>query len=986
MNSHETLPGVRSTSGEQIPYNIHWTAVSRTGRIEQQPVAGDAADKTTASGESLNTANAESCSGSEEIAASGIAGHAAASALVATAGNGSQVAGGHPDRSGETSVGESAVAAAGSHRIGDYLVLACLGRGGMGVIYKARDLRLHRIVALKVIRQGRHFTADAATRFANEARTVAQLNHAGIVQIFEIGTNQGSPFIAFEYVDGCDLQEFLQGRPTSPRTAAAITQRLCQAMQHSHDRGILHRDLKPANILIDSGRVPRITDFGLARHVDGPDAETMDGTVMGSPSYMSPEQAEGRLAAVTVRSDVYSLGAILFQMLTGRPPFLTDRPLDTIYQVIHAEPVLPRDLQPGVPEELQTICMKALRKDPAARYDSAAAFADDLDCFLTGRPIAARPAGPLEQLWRWSRRNPRLSAVSGLCLMALTTTALVSSWAWHVTSVQRGTIAAERDNAERQRDEARRQEKNARVQASNALETVQFVIDDIDTQLAGLDNMQETRLSMLAVLSEQGDRLDLELTGGIRGEVIPTLMRIRFRIAQAFAESGDAVRADQEYMKLYRIGMERILINGRNNATLSNQAKIQIAWAAERRRVGLQDPTPATLLEEAVVLAREARRIAESEPERVVDESDADLASLLDLQAHAAQNLAASFLADGQDESSLPLFIEARDCYLQEEQTLLATGSGLPAKSTDPAPDATDGRQLERIAVNSGRMASAISRIQLQLGRTSDAFAEMEKAIDAQQCRLQRNPQSTTYLRELSAQQLAYGVALLWMDRHDQARIVLEQNLTHCREHAEVTREGEDSLVLARTLYALGVLEQEKGNSETAERHLHYSRGVCHDQLHRAGSPRLLVQLMLAESRFGHYRVARSTAHELAMKSGRSPEIQFERARALAQLSAHARDDLRDELVSDALDAVRRWAASGEAHVFYLQTEPDLDPIRSQAEFQKMLLQMRETPEVFRKLAGATKDAASESSSSRVVAKQADTPDGDQDSSGQQQM
>jgi len=235
-------------------------------------------------------------------------------------------------------------------------IVSELGRGGMGVVYKARHRKLNRLVALKMILSGRHTSNDSLERFIPEARAVAKLQHPGIVQIFDIGEHDGLPYFSLEFVEGKDLQKDLNGLPRTPRRSAEMVEQLAVAMQYAHDHKILHRDLKPANILLDKDGRPKISDFGLVKVVDDEGSgATSDGTIMGSPSYMPPEQARGQQKAITARSDVYSLGAILYQMLTARPPFVSERPLDTVMQVINNDPVMPRNLQPDVPVDLETI-------------------------------------------------------------------------------------------------------------------------------------------------------------------------------------------------------------------------------------------------------------------------------------------------------------------------------------------------------------------------------------------------------------------------------------------------------------------------------------------------------------------------------------------------------------------------------------------------------------------------------------------------------
>jgi WD40 repeat protein len=298
-----------------------------------------------------------------------------------------------------------------------YEILEKLGQGGMGVVYKARHVELKRIVAVKMILAGAHADAEEVRRFRGEAEAVARLQHPGIVQIFEIGQHQRLPFLALEYCAGGSLHQKLAGRPLPPGEAARLTETLARALDAAHQQQIVHRDLKPHNVLLTESGAPKITDFGLARKLDGGSKGTRTGVVVGTPSYMPPEQARGEPVGPT--TDVYALGAILYELLTGRPPFLGATTLDTLQQVLSDEPVSPRRLQPTVPRDLETVCLKCLHKEPGRRYRSAAELASRLQLVLDGKPIPDRPVGALERGWRWCRRNPPLAFASGLIAAAL---------------------------------------------------------------------------------------------------------------------------------------------------------------------------------------------------------------------------------------------------------------------------------------------------------------------------------------------------------------------------------------------------------------------------------------------------------------------------------------------------------------------------------------------------------------------------------------
>jgi len=320
--------------------------------------------------------------------------------------------------------------------VAGYEILGELGRGGMGVVYKARHLRLNRVVALKMVLAGAHAGTEQRTRFRIEAEAVARLQHPNIVQIYEVGEQEGTPYIALEFIDGPPLDDVLTGRPEPPRAGAALVETLARAMHFAHQRGIVHRDLKPGNVLLTSAALstqhltlstPKITDFGLAKRLDDSTRQTRTGIVMGTPSYMAPEQAAGRSRDIGPATDVYALGAILYELMTGQPPFDAASGIDCINKVLSEDPRPPSALRAGLPRDLQTICLKALEKEPGKRYATAGDLADDLRRYLDNEPIHARPVRPIERAIKWARRRPTAAAlllVSVLATLAL----LVGGW------------------------------------------------------------------------------------------------------------------------------------------------------------------------------------------------------------------------------------------------------------------------------------------------------------------------------------------------------------------------------------------------------------------------------------------------------------------------------------------------------------------------------------------------------------------------------
>ncbi|MFO0799717.1 MAG: serine/threonine-protein kinase [Gemmataceae bacterium] len=453
-------------------------------------------------------------------------------------------------------------------RVPGYEVRAELGRGGMGVVYEARHLALGRPVALKVLRDG--LGPDAADRFRAEAAALAKLAHPNVVRVYEVGetaAERPAPFIALEYVAGGSLADAAGGRPVAPHTAAALVAGAARGVAAAHVAGIVHRDLKPANVLLD-GDTPKVADFGLARD-EGAAGRTETGVVAGTPAYMAPEQAAGRSKDAGPAADVYALGAVLYELLAGRPPFQAATPALTLQLVLTADPVPLRRLQPGTPRDLETVALKCLEKVPARRYPSAAALADDLDRFRAGLPVVARPVSAAGRGWRWCRRNPRVAGLAAALVVAVAagTGGVAAQW------VRAERAAADAGNA------AATSERNFRA----ALEANDEVVG-LAARLKPLAGTQTA--AVVGILGAARDRYDrLAATVGPDPAVRAGRGRMLAAFSEVYVEAGDtgaALAAADEAAGLFR----ELLAESPDDAAAPDW-RAGLGLALERRGVAL---------------------------------------------------------------------------------------------------------------------------------------------------------------------------------------------------------------------------------------------------------------------------------------------------------------------------------------------------------------------------------------------------------------
>lgn len=480
------------------------------------------------------------------------------------------------DLGGETLSGKSLPSAAG------YEILGVLGQGGMGKVYKARHLRLDRVVALKMIPSGFEASREELARFRVEVRALASLHHPHIVQIYEVHEDLDYPCFSLELMEGGSLQKKLAGTPQPPRAAALLAEVVARAMHVAHQHGIVHRDLKPGNILLDGDGQPKITDFGLAKRVEASEGLTVTGAILGTPSYMAPEQATGKGKDAGPAVDIYALGAILYECLTGRPPFRGPTLLETVQQVIDEEPVPVRRLQPTTPRDLETICLKCLHKDAARRYASAEHLAEDLRRFLNGESILARPVGPLERLTKWARRRPALAALVLVSVIAFA--ALLVLWGYFTVNL--------RD----QRNLAQAASRRAEANFQRAMQAVDQMLTEVADAQVHEPRMEKKRRALLEkalafyqdFLQEKSADLEVRKKAGLAYKRVADLQRLL----------GQFDRAEDSYRSAITL-LEELGAELPGHAEYRHLLADSLNWQGELQRLASRPQQAEASLEEA---------------------------------------------------------------------------------------------------------------------------------------------------------------------------------------------------------------------------------------------------------------------------------------------------------------------------------------------------------------------------------------------------
>ncbi len=806
-------------------------------------------------------------------------------------------------------------------RLGSYGVLRVLGQGGMGIVFQARQTRPLRLVALKMILAGRRAGRGQLTRFRSEAEVVARLQHPHIVQVHEVGEQDGRAYYAMEFVPGGSLADRLAAAPLAAAAAARLVQTLARAVQHAHEHGVVHRDLKPSNILLDDRTgapgeewMPKIADFGLAKQLEGEtDAcpwapRTESGAILGTPGYMAPEQADGG-TAIGPAADVYALGAILYECLTGRPPFCAATVLETLEQVRSREPVAPVRLQPGLPRDLQTICLKCLRKEPACRYGSALELAEDLGRFLGGEPIRARPAGRAERLWKWAGRKPALAAlvaVSGLSLAALV------AGGWLHNARLRGAVA----RAEAKEEEARQQHVLAAGNFQAARETMDRMLERVEDPPPGVGTRSEE----------------------LRGELLKEVLAF-YEQAHGADDSDPVVRRDMA-CALARIGVAQHWL-GRNEQAAENLRRavaLLERLPPEQRALPLWGERMAECWTHLGGLAAAAGQLDETE--RACRQVLAIRQQLVaaDPEDPGRQNsLADAERGLGKVCQDLARWAEAEALYNRARNLRTRLLAGRPAHPLD---------DVIRLGLGADHVyLGHLYRLMHRPAASGAAFAKAEELLAPL---VEAHPDNTHFVLNLTNLDFTRAGFLQEQGRFEAAR----RHAGRAADLAEEVLRRDPHHVIARAHAREARLKRAlacESLGRWAEAVPDWDRVVELDDQPDAWRRR--VQRTQALARMGEHARAAAEARALADK----PEIDADglwglvaawarsvsAARSDSRLNPSERDGLAEHYAGEAVALLRKLRGMGRfqdaENARQLRTGPDLQPLHGRADFQELL-------------------------------------------------
>jgi serine/threonine-protein kinase len=831
--------------------------------------------------------------------------------------------------------------------VAGYDILGVLGRGAMGVVYKARQRGLNRLVALKMILSGAHASEHELGRFRTEAEAVARIQHPNIVQIYEVGEEDGRPFFSLEYVDGGSLERKVKGKPQQPAEAARLVQALAAAMDCAHRANVIHRDLKPANVLLAADGTPKITDFGLAKRLEDDSGQTHSGSIIGTPSYMSPEQADGRIEDISPLADVWSLGAILYELLTGRVPFHAPKVLETLEQVRTREPVAPTELQPGIPRDLETICLKCLQKDPAKRYASAGVLTEDLRRFLNNEPILARPVGRLERGWRWCKRNPRLAITGGVAaaaMLAFICSVMVAAAVW---KSERDAKELERDradhnasDAELKREEAEKNEKLAKDNEAKAIKNEQRANKEAELAKNQHQNalLRYTQFgeAMLRLLNAGRFRQMGSEVRGLRDNMLNLLRQGMMTMARdleqaeatSFGTAGSHQRMGrvlrnlgqgEEALKQYRLAVTAL---ERNGAEQPNSDRALANLAIMRAHVA----------DMYLELYGEARRARDAyEENRRIRQEIADHPRSNDYtDLENKSNLAHYEMRLGIAEMALGDPVAARGHFHKAMELRKALSEAEPEKDDARSYLVEAYLWLATASWHSGDDPASRA-----------AFAE---ALSIQQQLIKKNPPTAFwYKADLATILCDRGDAELAAGRDEQAESSYREALANLRIALEKRpNHAEDQLRLTRLKERLAVIAARTGDAAGAKRGWEEVLELRKEFIEMDRNNLVwLASAFRASANCGRFHTAVRQLEMLYRKRPQSIPILLDTARACAVGVAMSADAaVKQRYVERAVGALHTAVRAGYKDSIALKTDPELAPLRKEPLFVALVARM----------------------------------------------
>jgi serine/threonine protein kinase/tetratricopeptide (TPR) repeat protein len=860
-----------------------------------------------------------------------------------------------------------------------YEILGVLGKGGMGVVYKARQRSLKRIVALKMIRRDDASESDLA-RFRIEAEAVAQLKHPNIVQVYEVGEDAGRPYLALEYVDGGSLKEKLAGKPQPVLHAAQLLQLLAWGMSAAHRQGIIHRDLKPANVML-MGRcegstelrndttvlveelygAPKITDFGLAKRLEEDDGQTRSGSILGTPSYMAPEQAMGRIREVGPLADQYALGAMLYEMLTGRPPFASATILETLEQVRTQEPVPPSHLQPKVPRDLETICLKCLQKEPQKRYADCAALAEDLRRFVAGDPIVARPVSAPERLWRWCRRNPKVAGLSG-SLMLLLFAILVVLLVFNVKlAEEKAQTKRERDAAIDARNLAEEKKQEALDQRGLALSTLGDLVTNVQAEIGKLRGQQDLQKKLLKIAMDSLKRVSENPAAKISLKD-STLAAAHYGMGAIYEGLGETGPADEEYRLAEAAYAEQVNADPDNAKCRANQALALMALGrVNLKRPGGSDEVRGFFGKAADVLAT----VDHGRPGDQLTPRD-----IRELRADAVHWLGVLVIdrspREGRDHYEREVKLREEVADLTRIEVLQydgITSVGLLAAPLGQGPLlvlAAPIAMQRRIDDALGKLANSylfLGGAELKLNNLAATEVLYLKALKLSQAKADAHPEDVNGLWTLAAARERLGDFYLRSKRpelagkeYDVAAQIFQD--LGIRDPNRVAHKDN----LSRLLYSVATAALQRGEPALAAEKYRASRDIREARTRGLTEGSAYREYMVTLARCGEYQRAAQMAGRVRDTSGKDLNGLIDVACCFAICSdmvapnKRAEDltaeqsRLREDFAGRAVEALRAALALGYRNVYNLETEPDLDAVRDRPGFKALLDELNRSP------------------------------------------